>query len=523
MSAAFAGLATLLAGLLLVFTVLRVIRRSTREAAIPLIPIALATGWSALVLFLLRIPLNPMSAVMGALVIAISTEFSVLLSARYREERAGGAEPEEAIAATGQAGSQARFTISGNYLYTVNNSDMQVFDITIASNPVPWSKQSIGFGIETIFSHDQYLFIGSQNGIFIYDNSNPQFPTKVGSLLHARSCDPVVVEEGIELLELGQLARLERIAVACARGVEHFLGDQIHVEPFRNDERLEGIGGGTPVRFLRTEARDVHRELQLAGHVAAYARQRELRPPQDHGLRGPRIGHDPRELELHGEVVPVLRDEGVHAVGVVVQQLAGRGLEEVVLGLGDPLPAERAQEAVGVELRVAEQLGGAAARDVPPRVHLPEAVLSVDEAERAVQVPLAAGYERRHAQRGRWQPAELPVPDASTVAAIETVDLLRANLREWARDIRAERCKGAGIPGPPADCRGVDFYLVEVNLDLLADAEERTELKQLPTSLHLPAEAVDRLRAAARQLLRGSPEFQRFLADVHTTAKPGQP
>ena len=91
---------TLLAGLLLVFTVLRLVRRSTREAAIPLIPIALATGWSALVLFLLRIPLNPMSAVMGALVIAISTEFSVLLSARYREERDGGAEPKEAIDAT---------------------------------------------------------------------------------------------------------------------------------------------------------------------------------------------------------------------------------------------------------------------------------------------------------------------------------------------------------------------------------------------------------------------------------------
>jgi hydrophobe/amphiphile efflux-3 (HAE3) family protein len=93
-------LLTLLAGLALVFLVLRIIRRSTREAAVPLIPIALATGWSALVLFLLRIPLNPMSAVMGALVIAISTEFSVLLSSRYREERAGGASPEEAIEAT---------------------------------------------------------------------------------------------------------------------------------------------------------------------------------------------------------------------------------------------------------------------------------------------------------------------------------------------------------------------------------------------------------------------------------------
>ena len=50
----------------------------------PLVPIALATGWSALVLFLLRIPLNPMSATLGALVIAISTEFAVLLDERYR-------------------------------------------------------------------------------------------------------------------------------------------------------------------------------------------------------------------------------------------------------------------------------------------------------------------------------------------------------------------------------------------------------------------------------------------------------
>ena len=35
-------------------------------------------------------PLNPMSATLGALVIAISTEFAVLLDARYREEREAG-------------------------------------------------------------------------------------------------------------------------------------------------------------------------------------------------------------------------------------------------------------------------------------------------------------------------------------------------------------------------------------------------------------------------------------------------
>ncbi|MGZ4201815.1 MAG: MMPL family transporter [Thermoleophilaceae bacterium] len=78
---------TLLAGIVAVFLVLLAVRRRVRHALVPVLPIAFATGWSALVLFVLRIPLNPMSAALGALVIAISTEFSVLLSARYREER----------------------------------------------------------------------------------------------------------------------------------------------------------------------------------------------------------------------------------------------------------------------------------------------------------------------------------------------------------------------------------------------------------------------------------------------------
>jgi multidrug efflux pump subunit AcrB len=86
-------LGTLLAGLLAVGLVLLLVYRRWERAWVPLVPIALASGWSALVLFVLRVPLNPMSATLGALVIAISTEFSVLLSARYREERAGGLEP----------------------------------------------------------------------------------------------------------------------------------------------------------------------------------------------------------------------------------------------------------------------------------------------------------------------------------------------------------------------------------------------------------------------------------------------
>jgi uncharacterized protein len=98
---------TLLAALLGVFLVLLVVRRSARAAAVPLIPIVLATGWSGGVLFVLgllpgpfEVDLNPMSVTLAALVIAISTEFSVLLTSRYRQERAAGAGPSRAIELT---------------------------------------------------------------------------------------------------------------------------------------------------------------------------------------------------------------------------------------------------------------------------------------------------------------------------------------------------------------------------------------------------------------------------------------
>jgi predicted RND superfamily exporter protein len=88
---------TLLDALAAVFAVLLIVGRSVRAAAVPLIPIVLASGWSGGLLFGLgllpgpfEVDLNPMSVTLGALAIAISTEFSVLLSSRYRHEREAG-------------------------------------------------------------------------------------------------------------------------------------------------------------------------------------------------------------------------------------------------------------------------------------------------------------------------------------------------------------------------------------------------------------------------------------------------
>lgn len=86
-----AGLAAVAAALLLVY-------RSWRRALVPLLPTVLATGWASLLLWITGIPLNPMSAALGALTIAIATEFGVLLVGRFHEERGGGAGVEEALA-----------------------------------------------------------------------------------------------------------------------------------------------------------------------------------------------------------------------------------------------------------------------------------------------------------------------------------------------------------------------------------------------------------------------------------------
>jgi uncharacterized protein len=86
-----------LAGLLAVALALLAVYRSLTRALVPLLPTLLATGWASLILWLTGIPLNPMSAALGALTIAIATEFGVILAGRFHEERHGGRGVEDAL------------------------------------------------------------------------------------------------------------------------------------------------------------------------------------------------------------------------------------------------------------------------------------------------------------------------------------------------------------------------------------------------------------------------------------------
>ncbi len=94
----------------------------------------------------------------------------------------------------GIGGSMARFTIVNNRLYTVGTTDLNVFSIA-AVNPVHEAKKNVGFNIETIYPFKNKLFIGSANGMFIYDISVPSNPALQSQFSHVRSCDPVIADD----------------------------------------------------------------------------------------------------------------------------------------------------------------------------------------------------------------------------------------------------------------------------------------------------------------------------------------
>jgi hypothetical protein len=114
----------------------------------------------------------------------------------------GGTPPNDG--STGKGGSMARFCIIDSTLFTVDYANLNMFDISKPENPVHIKErtQNLGFGIETIFPMDSLLFIGSQDGMYIFYISKYGFPTHLSSVQHIRSCDPVVAQENYAYVTL---------------------------------------------------------------------------------------------------------------------------------------------------------------------------------------------------------------------------------------------------------------------------------------------------------------------------------
>lgn len=84
--------------------------QSAGRAALTLVPVGLAIGTSSVIIGAFGLTLSPLTTVSGPLVIASCTEFSVLITARYLEERQSGRTPKEASDHAARRTGRAFFT-----------------------------------------------------------------------------------------------------------------------------------------------------------------------------------------------------------------------------------------------------------------------------------------------------------------------------------------------------------------------------------------------------------------------------
>jgi hydrophobe/amphiphile efflux-3 (HAE3) family protein len=93
--------------------------RNPVKAVAPLLPLLLALGASAMLLYFLGISYSPLTSISGPLIIAMGTEFNILLMTRYFEERAQGSAPREAMSRAsrriGRAITASGLTVMGGF------------------------------------------------------------------------------------------------------------------------------------------------------------------------------------------------------------------------------------------------------------------------------------------------------------------------------------------------------------------------------------------------------------------------
>ena len=123
---------------------------------------------------------------------------------------------------SGKGGSLARFTISGDYLYTVDQTTLHTISLANTEHPQKVADKSLGIYTETIYPYQNSLLLGTETGLYVYDLSNPANPQYITYFQHIRSCDPVVAQDGFAYITLN--TRNQR----CSNGTNELQIVDIH-------------------------------------------------------------------------------------------------------------------------------------------------------------------------------------------------------------------------------------------------------------------------------------------------------
>lgn len=144
----------------------------------------------------------------------------------------GGSTTATANSIIGVGGSFSRFSVIEEHLYVINMAELIAYDIANPAKPVETQTTNVSWQIETLFPYKDYLFIGGNTGMFIYDRTNPDAPTKVSEFRHANACDPVFVKDDIAYVTL-------RNGTACQNFINQL--DVIDVSNIRAPSLIESF------------------------------------------------------------------------------------------------------------------------------------------------------------------------------------------------------------------------------------------------------------------------------------------
>jgi len=120
----------------------------------------------------------------------------------YDINNAAGASSGVSGSGTGIGGSMARFGIKDKVLYIVESNVLKILDITDMTSPARITDASVTWNTETMFLKGNRMFLGTTTGMAVYDISSPFSPFPVTFFSHARSCDPVIVDDTLAYVTL---------------------------------------------------------------------------------------------------------------------------------------------------------------------------------------------------------------------------------------------------------------------------------------------------------------------------------
>lgn len=101
----------------------------------------------------------------------------------------GSSSPSQGI-----SGSITKFALLNSYLYIMNGNNLVPFDLSNPKEPSTTNTIPVWREVETLFSYNDHIFMGTTTGMLIYNTENRNQPEQIGAINHVNACDPVVVD-----------------------------------------------------------------------------------------------------------------------------------------------------------------------------------------------------------------------------------------------------------------------------------------------------------------------------------------